>query len=397
MSRATRHSVLLVLALAAAPAGAAPATPTTTAVRAPSTVARAPTSPPVAAPATKPAAAPREVARTTRPLTSPSTPTVAGPPLAPTGLAIAKWGAVSAGGSYDYVGLTWTDNAINETSYIVERWGGPGCEAGYTQIGSTPANATCFEDVGVDRRKDTCWWRVKACNLRGCSDYASISIQNDVQNNPVGGTTTVTVPESPKEKCKAQGGIWLGWGINHCSQVLATVATVVHSLLDPVVQSYMIYFAAVGSGATMRALPEDVIQLLGPYYGETLLREVRYGSSNHTASDNTAMTDCRSIYFPRGAGHVETIKDGHLLERDAQGRLTHESTMRLLLHELQHAKQCCDWGGRENYGLRWFSELSGTTIVEIATSPTSVSSRTIHDAMPMESEAKSKEDLASKL
>jgi hypothetical protein len=322
---------------------------------------------------------------------------IAGPPARPTGLRVVKSGSVSRGGGYDFVGLMWTDNSINEMSYVIERWGGPGCEAGYTRIGSTGANASCFEDIGVDPAAGTYWWKVKACNTRGCSEAAAISIQNDQRNNPVGGTGTLVVPKDPSKTCAEEGGIWLGWGVDYCSHELGTLQSAAQMATNPIVQGYMAYFAVVGGGATMRSLPEDVIQRLKPYYGESLLRDVRYGSSSHTASDGTAMTDCRDIYFPLGTGHVATIKEGALLQRDASGRLVHENTMRLLLHELQHVRQCGDIGGRVNYGIRWFSEMSGTTIVKLITAPTTVSSKTLHDAMPMEADARAKEDLASGL
>ncbi len=322
---------------------------------------------------------------------------VPGPPLKPSGLRIAKWGSVSQGAGYDFVGLMWTDNAINEMSYVIERWGGPGCEAGYTKVGYAGANGSYFEDTGVDPRADTYWWSVKACNLQGCSEGAAISIQNDQNNVPVGGTTVVTVPKDPSKTCAEEGGVWLGWGIDYCSHELGAANSAWLTATNPVVQAYMAYFAVVGGGATMRSLPEDLIQKLKPYYGESLLREVRYGSSSHTASDGTAMTDCKDIYFPLGSGDVANIKDGGLLEKNDNGQLVHESTVRLLLHELQHARQCADIGGRVNYALRWFSEMSGTTIVQLITAPGTVSSRTIHDAMPMEADAKDKENLAASL
>ncbi len=319
-----------------------------------------------------------------------------GPPLAPTNLVVAARGSMQDGASYNYVGLMWHDQAINELGYVVERWGGPGCEAGYTVVGLLPANATFFEDVGVDPRAGTYWWSVKATNLGGPSAGAAISIQNDVRHNPVGGTQTVEVPEDPAEKCKAEGGVWLGWGINYCSKTLGDLYSAGQIVFDPIVQVYMGYFAIVGGGATTYRLPEDVVTKLKPHYGETLLREVRTGASNHTKSDSTAMTDCKNIYFPSGSGVVALLKSDSILEK-RDGQFVYANEVRWLLHELQHTRQCVDIGGRENYAVRWFSELGATTIGNLIAAPGNVSSREIHDAMPMEEDATRKEDLVNSL
>lgn len=337
------------------------------------------------------------------PITGSQYATVAGPPAKPTDIKVLKSGSVRDGNIYDFVALMWADHAVNETGFVVERK----VADGYQTVGRTAANETFFEDVGVDPHG---WnqWRVKACNLHGCSDYAEFVQGGGAaqlkpnQRAPAprdgnGGTGG----GSDSDKCKAEGGVWIGLGIDHCSHALgaalATASAIVQGITNPCYQAYLVYFGVVGGGATLRSLPEDVIQLLKPYYGETLLREVRYGSSHHTASENTSMTDCKDIYFPFGSGHVDVIKNGRLLARDSQGRLVNEGTMRLLLHELQHARQCADLYGQANYAARWFSEMSGTTIVQIITAPTTVSSKTLHDKMPMEADAKDKESLAERL
>ncbi len=317
------------------------------------------------------------------------------PPAQPTGLWIAKSGSTSSGSGYDFVGLMWSDNADNEAEYVVSRWGGPCCESGYTVIARLPPNSTSFEDVGVDPRGGSYWWSVEARNVFGASS-TSITIQNDQAHNPVGGTQTVEVPEDPSEVCKEQGGVWLGWGLNYCSQALGELYSAAQTLLDPVVQVYAGYFAVVGGGVTTYALPEDVVRALAPHYGEALLREVRYGASQHTVSDNTAMTDCSTIYFPAGSGVVTLLRSGGLLAK-AGGALVNPDAVRWLLHELQHARQCADLYGRENYAIRWFGELGVTLIAQLITDPASVSNRSIHDAMPMEGDAVQKESLAASL
>jgi hypothetical protein len=191
-------------------------------------------------------------------LSSSPGPAVAGPPVGPSGLFIPKRGSTQQGAGYDFVGLMWRDNAINESGYIVERWGGPGCEAGYTVVGRLPADATSFEDVGVDPRAETYWWRVRAWNLRGGSGYASISIQNDVQNNAVGGTAAVEVPQDPSEVCKEAGGVWLGWGIDYCSQALSDIYSAGQILANPLVHVYMAYFAKIGRASCRERVSRSV-------------------------------------------------------------------------------------------------------------------------------------------
>lgn len=84
---------------------------------------------------------------------------VVSPPAAPSGLTAAPAGCTR-------IYLTWTDNASDESNYVVARsasTGGP-----YTQIATLPADATSYSDTGV--MPNTAWYYVvHATNAGGSS------------------------------------------------------------------------------------------------------------------------------------------------------------------------------------------------------------------------------------
>ena len=69
------------------------------------------------------------------------------------------------------VTLHWTDNAGNETSYIIERSSAP--TSGFTQLATTPANSTSYVDDTVTSNT-TYYYRVQAANANGTSAYSNI-------------------------------------------------------------------------------------------------------------------------------------------------------------------------------------------------------------------------------
>jgi len=164
---------------------------------------------------------------------------------------------------------------------------------------------------------------------------------------------------------------------------------------DVLYLAYQSYFAIVGSGVSTYKLPGYVIATLGPYFGEALLREVKVGESAHTSSTSSnpnAMTDCMTIYFPSGSGVLSLMNNGSIFAKRAGGAFVNSDQLRWLLHELQHTHQCEDVGGRRDYAIRWFSELSSTMIQDLITNPRSVNGKEIHNAMPMEVDADNQRD-----
>jgi hypothetical protein len=202
-------------------------------------------------------------------------------------------------------------------------------------------------------------------------------------------------PESPAARCKEQGDdyIWLGPEnkLGRCTKLRNEVMAVKNTMqaAKPQVWAYVAYFEAVGSGAEKRSLPGDVRQQLQAYYPAKVLNEVRYASSKLTAGGN-AMTDCSTIYFPaeQGLGAVATIKNGRLFNADA----TSTRHLHWLLHELEHANQCSNWGGRMLYADRWFSQLPAPVLQDVFDNLDKANMGRIHDSMPMEKQAEGKAD-----
>jgi fibronectin type 3 domain-containing protein len=101
---------------------------------------------------------------------------LAGPPAAPTGLAATLQ-------SGPQVGLTWTDNATNETGFVVERAVGAGPFSTLATVGPrTNTGSVSYADATVTAG-NTYAYRVKAVNGAGSSAYSN--------------TASVSVPSPP--------------------------------------------------------------------------------------------------------------------------------------------------------------------------------------------------------
>lgn len=83
------------------------------------------------------------------------------------------------------IDLSWTDNAVNETAYVVER--SPDGSTGWAGLTSSlPADTTSYSDTGLSGGT-TYYYRVKATNASGGSDYS----------NTASATTNVPAPTAP--------------------------------------------------------------------------------------------------------------------------------------------------------------------------------------------------------
>jgi titin len=88
------------------------------------------------------------------------------PPAAPSNLTAL---AVSS----SQINLAWTDNANNETGFMIERCTGSRC-TNFSQITTVGANVTTFADTGLSART-TYRYRVWAYNDSGNSAYSNIA------------------------------------------------------------------------------------------------------------------------------------------------------------------------------------------------------------------------------
>lgn len=85
-------------------------------------------------------------------------------------LAVAWGAAMPQAAQAAQLGLSWTDNATDETGYLVERR--DGASATFAQIASLPANATAYLDPALPAGSAYCY-RVRAFNAIGPSAYTN--------------------------------------------------------------------------------------------------------------------------------------------------------------------------------------------------------------------------------
>lgn len=86
------------------------------------------------------------------------------------------------------VNLTWTDNANNESGFIIERK--IDATGTYTQVGTVAANSASYDDKGLTA-DTTYYYRVAATSSVGISEYS----------NEVSATTTQASGPTPKNRC----------------------------------------------------------------------------------------------------------------------------------------------------------------------------------------------------
>jgi uncharacterized protein YkwD len=140
------------------------ATPTPTSV--PPTATASPT--PTGTASLPPSPTPPSTA-TAQPTTAPATPTptVSTVPNAPSNLKATRAG----NGTNQKVNLTWTDNASNEASFVVER---STDQSAWSVIATVAANTTATTDSGV-LKNTTYFYRAQATNSVGRSPYSNVA------------------------------------------------------------------------------------------------------------------------------------------------------------------------------------------------------------------------------
>jgi hypothetical protein len=114
---------------------------------------------------------------------------------ASTALPIAPTGLTATTVSPSEIQLAWTDNAVNETGYYVERCTGDGC-TGFGQIAALGPGANSYLDGG--RSLNTAYrYRVRAYNVAGNSGYSNIADANT--NLPLAPSGLTATPASATE------------------------------------------------------------------------------------------------------------------------------------------------------------------------------------------------------
>lgn len=118
-----------------------------------------------------------------------------GPPAAPSNL-------LATAASASQINLSWTNNAINQTGFKVER--SPDSVT-FTQIGTAGASATTYSDPNL-APKTLFYYRVRATNASGDSGYTNISSATTLAD-----TTPPTAPSNLTAAAASSTQINLSW------------------------------------------------------------------------------------------------------------------------------------------------------------------------------------------
>lgn len=164
---------------------------------------------------------------------------------------------------------------------------------------------------------------------------------------------------------------------------LATVAA-----CETKIHAYNLYTGQMGSGVGTHQLPSVSRAILASRYPRANLGVYRFAFSDRQPPGN-ATTDCQTTYFGNSA-YVDRVRNAGP-----------NANWFWLLHELAHAEQCTEGGGREAYAKRWWDELEAAVVaqggtVDFTQSPQQLADQMgslyqrVHDAMPMERAASTK-------
>lgn len=160
------------------------------------------------------------------------------------------------------------------------------------------------------------------------------------------------------------------------------------ALCETKIRAFDVYMAQIDTDQPKYPLPAVYQEILRSHYPQVDFEKIRFAFSDQQPPDN-ATTNCNRIYF-NDAAHVDALRNAGPNPK-----------WLWLLHELTHAEQCVEVGGRQKYALRWWRELetavreSGETIDVFQTTEQLVKQLQalylrVHAAMPMEQAADAK-------
>ena len=136
---------------------------------------------------------------------------------------------------------------------------------------------------------------------------------------------------------------------------------------------YDTYMSQLGAGVTRRSLPAAYVEVLQAFYPGAPLGNYRLGFSPRQPA--VATTDCSMTYYTTQA----------FVDKVAAGTLSTPNEFKLLFHEIHHYRQCMQGGGRNQFAKMWFDQIPLNQLQTF-------DMHTIHDAMPMEAQAKSAQE-----
>jgi hypothetical protein len=136
---------------------------------------------------------------------------------------------------------------------------------------------------------------------------------------------------------------------------------------------YQSYMGQLSLGVTKAHLTPLYVQILAPLYPSVGMNAWQFAWADRQPPLNST-TDCMITYFNPNATFANRL---------AQGNLTDDAEIKLLLHELTHVEQCMAAGGRDRYAKIWFGQAEFGWLQ-------THNLEQIHDIMPMENAANAK-------
>jgi len=148
-----------------------------------------------------------------------------------------------------------------------------------------------------------------------------------------------------------------------------------------------------GAGEGFPLDPYLVKSLTQYYIPSGVLTQVMVYHRPSLPNDTDAIVDCNKIYVD----NADTAKAWQDAVDEEEGTLNLDlNQVSLLTHELTHVEQCAKWGGRKEYAVTWFQQLSKEIVLELIRNR-NLDQDTLHDSMDIEKEAANRSDALNDL